>query len=227
MEASADAAALSPRDLQARLQKSSSPIVIHTLPAWHFERVRLPGAINACVYEVTFLDQVEKAAPDLDREIVVYGSSGRSGDSRAAAEKLSRRGYRRVSVLDGGLEAWQEAGFQVEGTPEVRPAAGPLIENRTYELDSAASFLGWTGRKASKKHFGTLDLAEGRVKVEDGTISGRFVIDMTSIKNIDLQGDEYYPILISHLSSDDFFFTKLFPRAVFTLTSAVRSSLRA
>ena len=43
---------------------------------------------------------------------------------------------------------------------------------------------------------------------------------MTSIKNINLEGDELQPVLISHLKSDDFFFVEYFPKAKFTIESA-------
>ena len=45
---------------------------------------------------------------------------------------------------------------------------------------------------------------------------------MTTIHNKNLQGNELQPVLESHLRSDDFFFTKLFPKAVFTIKKAVR-----
>ena len=43
---------------------------------------------------------------------------------------------------------------------------------------------------------------------------------MSSIRNIDLRGDELEPVLIAHLESDDFFFAKMFPEARFTIKSA-------
>jgi polyisoprenoid-binding protein YceI len=43
---------------------------------------------------------------------------------------------------------------------------------------------------------------------------------MASIKNINLEGNDLQPVLISHLKSDDFFFIKMFPRAFFNLKTA-------
>jgi polyisoprenoid-binding protein YceI len=45
---------------------------------------------------------------------------------------------------------------------------------------------------------------------------------MNTIHNINLEGDELQPVLEAHLRSDDFFFTKMFPKAVFTLKEAKR-----
>jgi polyisoprenoid-binding protein YceI len=51
-------------------------------------------------------------------------------------------------------------------------------------------------------------------------LSGEFEIDMNSIQNINLEGDELQPILVNHLKSDDFFFTDRFPRASFQFEKA-------
>jgi len=44
---------------------------------------------------------------------------------------------------------------------------------------------------------------------------------MNTIHNINLEGDELQPVLEAHLRSDDFFFTKLFPKAVFAVKVCV------
>ena len=71
------------------------------------------------------------------------------------------------------------------------------------------------------KHFGTLRLAKGDVRVEGEIITGDFDIDMSSIVNTNLEGDELQPILIAHLKSDDFFFVDHFPKAKFTIQQAL------
>jgi polyisoprenoid-binding protein YceI len=45
-------------------------------------------------------------------------------------------------------------------------------------------------------------------------------VDMTVIKNIDLESDPLPSHLIGHLKSVDFFFVDMFPKATFTITSA-------
>ncbi|MBI9090793.1 MAG: hypothetical protein JEZ12_16370 [Desulfobacterium sp.] len=44
---------------------------------------------------------------------------------------------------------------------------------------------------------------------------------MESITNINLEGDELQPVLIAHLKSDDFFLTRLFPKAKFKITNPI------
>ena len=60
------------------------------------------------------------------------------------------------------------------------------------------------------------------IDIKDRTITGTVEIDMTTIHNINLEGDELQPVLEAHLQSDDFFFTKMFPKAVFTVKEAKR-----
>ena len=147
-------------------------ILIDTLPEEHYRKRHLPGARNACVYQVTFADQVAAIVPDLDREIVLYGSGGQSLDARTAADKLLRLGYRRVHVLTGGIEAWRLGGWPVEGEDPAGPDDPECVrrEDRVYRLDPARSSIGWTGRNPNTRHFGTVRLADGEIIPADTVI---------------------------------------------------------
>lgn len=213
-------------ELKAKMKTGNKVAGLDVLTGEQHALRRIPGSVNACVYEMTFPDQVAKVLPDKRGEVVVYGASADSREADAAAEKLQRLGFEKIWVLEGGLEGWIAAGFDLEGSDTSVPAveAPFILEDREYEIDTAQSQIEWAGRNANKTHNGTLMLSEGNItKAKDG-ISGRFVVDMKSIRNFDLEGDELQPVLLAHLSSDDFFFVKLFPRAVFTIKSARRSS---
>ena len=58
--------------------------------------------------------------------------------------------------------------------------------------------------------------------IKDGAVTGTVEIDMNTIHNINLEGDEFQPVLEAHLRSDDFFFSKIFPKAVFTFKEVKR-----
>lgn len=47
----------------------------------------------------------------LDREVLVYCAGG--ARSRRALVRLARAGYKRLSNLDGGIQAWKASGFEV------------------------------------------------------------------------------------------------------------------
>jgi rhodanese-related sulfurtransferase/polyisoprenoid-binding protein YceI len=214
---------ISPHDLRREVEKGKDLIIIDTLTKDHYAKVHLPNARNACVFEVTFLDQIAALVPEKDLLIVVYGSSENSMDAATAAGKLIRAGYRNVFALDGGLALWREAGYPLEGE-QIRILEAPEMELRIddgiYTLNTDESVIEWTGRNPNTKHYGTIQLSGGEIIVNGGDISGSFEIDMTSIKNINLEGNDLQPILISHLTSDDFFFVKMFPRALFSLKTA-------
>lgn len=208
--------------LKKLMTENADVLLIDTLPAEVHARRRIPGAKNACVYEVVFPDRVRELAPRLDQFIILYGSSRRSRDSRAAAEKLLRLGYSKVHVLEGGIAAWQQEGLAVAGNQAFAaedPATRLAIEDRIYRVDVERSLIEWTGRNANNKHVGSVRLSDGEIRVSAGAIGGHFEIDMRSIRNYNLEGDELQPVLIAHLESDDFFFVKLFPKAAFTITS--------
>ncbi|MBI4772779.1 MAG: rhodanese-like domain-containing protein [Deltaproteobacteria bacterium] len=152
MERAAPIRKMSAEQVFVLLERGGDVTPIDTLPSEWYEKRRLPGAKNACVYEVTFPDQIEAIAPDRDHNIVVYGSSFHSYDAAVAAEKLSRLGYRRIYLLEGGVEAWRAAGYPLEGTePEKidEPDMTIPLEDRDYSVDVSKSSIEWTGRNAT------------------------------------------------------------------------------
>ena len=211
---------VSAQALNERLQQKGALLLVDTLSDDHFQRVHLPGAQNACVFQVTFLDRMAELAPDKDTAIVVYGSRSETMDAESAAGKLLRAGYTRVAVLEGGLAAWRAAGYPLEGTApaDLAPSpTAPVIDKRRYEVDTANSIIQWVGRNPNTHHTGSLRLSEGFLDTREGGVSGRFVIDLASIRNTSLEGDPNQPVLIAHLLSDDFFWAERFPTAAFRL----------
>ena len=211
---------ISARELDKSLRQEDAPLLVDTLSDDHFQQVHLPGAQNACVFQVTFLNRMAELAPEKGIFIVVYGSRAETRDAETAAGKLMRAGYTRVAVLEGGLAAWQAAGYPLEGeAPEdaVASPTAPVIERRHYRIDKANSIIQWVGRNPNTHHTGRLRLSEGFMDVRAEGITGRFVIDLASIENTSLEGDENQPILIAHLLSDDFFWADRFPTAVFSI----------
>jgi rhodanese-related sulfurtransferase len=210
-------------ELMKRMKNKEPLLLIDTLTGSHFEKVHLPGARSACVFEVTFLEQVKAIAESKKAEIVLYGSSGRSRDALTAADKLQREGYDNISVLNGGLEAWRARGFELQGDQPgmADPETVLRLDDGQYRVDIDQSVIEWSGRNPNSKHFGTVGIKEGQVKVNSSILTGVVDIDMESIDNTNLKGDELHPVLTAHLKSDDFFFVKMFPSAVLTITEGV------
>jgi polyisoprenoid-binding protein YceI len=144
-------------------------------------------------------------------------------DAIKAAEKLENEGYKRINVLKGGIEAWRSDRLSVEGEAVDEPDDPQTLlklEDRLFSVDTSKSIMKWTGRNTNSTHFGDIKIATGEIEVKDGNITGTFDIDMNTITNKDLEGDELQPVLIAHLKSDDFFLTKLFPKAKFNILSS-------
>lgn len=226
MEYTKSFAKITAEELYEKIGQKIDLIIIDTLPKELFEKRHLPGAQNACVFQVTFLSEVEAIVPDRNREVVLYGSSGASHDSVTAAEKLVRLGYSRVFAVTGGLAAWREAGYPLKGNDQdsVDDDDHLVLDDRSYTVDTEQSIIEWAGRNPNTTHNGTLRLLRGDITIQQGRLDGAFEIDMHSLKNLSLEGNEWQPVLIAHLKSDDFFFTEKFPTARFTIYSARKIS---
>ena len=70
----------------------------------------IPGAL------VMDLDEVEKRVAELptDRDIIFYCTCPNEASAASVAKRLMTLGYTRVRPLQGGLDAWVDAGYEVE-----------------------------------------------------------------------------------------------------------------
>ncbi len=88
----------------------------------------------------------------------------------------------------------------------------------TYKFSESGSTIKWLGKKVAGAHDGQVKLKEGTLDLESKGEKGRFVIDMSSIENIDLKAQaEYKKKLEDHLKSADFFNVEKFPQATLVL----------
>ncbi len=92
------------------------------------------------------------------------------------------------------------------------------VVGTTFNVDTAASKVVWTGTKVTGKHTGTVNIKSGSLTVDNGALTaGNVVLDMNSISSTDLEG-EYKEKLDGHLKADDFFGVATHPEASFTIT---------
>ncbi len=221
MEQTGEFRVITAKELAGWVEEKKDLVIVDTLPEEHYRSAHLPGAQNACVYQVIFLDRMAEIVPDKGGLVVLYGSSERSLEALVAAEKLARAGYGNVFALAGGMKSWREMGGRLEGDAPgvVIETAGLRLEDRLYKVDTEKSVIEWVGRNPNTRHFGTLRLSEGSISIRDGSITGSFTLDMQSIVNHSLAGDPLREVLEAHLASDDFFFVQRFPMARFTIQS--------
>ena len=200
------------------LNGSNAPLVIDVLNEDDYACGHIRGALNACVYNVTFLDDVAKLISDRDRSIVVYGSSRRDHSAPTAAGKLEAAGYARVAAYRGGIEEWRAGGLPIVEEKSATPPPSP--RDGLHEIDTDKSRIEWMGRNLLSTHHGTLKLLGGEIELRSAhPTRGEFTVDMNSIENSDIADAEVRKVLIHHLKSDDFFLVERFPTARFALGS--------
>lgn len=112
-------------------------------------------------------------------------------------------------------------------TTDAQEVASATNEAVTFKVDTTASVINWKGEKPTGTHTGTIQLTEGTFKANDSVIeSGTFVIDMMSIENTDLEGDQKVN-LEKHLmgtvegKEGDFFNVNKFPTGTFEVTGVI------
>ncbi len=216
---------VSPGELKSWLDRKDNLLLIDVLPKKHFETVRIGGARNACVYEVTFPLQIEALTTNKGKTIVVYDSSDRCMASKIAADRLTRMGYERAYELEGGLAGWFAADYPLEGDTsgvEMTPDEGFKLKPGSYDLDVESSVIEWTGRNANTRHLGAIRFERGSLRIEDGKLRGSFSVDPLSIVNYNIQEDDLRSILLTHLKSEDFLFVEKFPKVQFEITDSRR-----
>jgi polyisoprenoid-binding protein YceI/rhodanese-related sulfurtransferase len=205
--------------LARQLAATPAVALLDVLLPEHYQAYHIPGALNACVYEVAFLDTVHALFPDKSRPIVLYDTSRRSQAAGTALKKLHDDGYLDLCLLADGLEGWQGAGLPVEPAGAACPEE-PRLADRSYRVDTGKSLVTWIGRNLGGRHSGSLALLEGEVTISGGELTGgRIVVDVRSLTNQDLQQQDYREMLINHLLSEDFLEASRYPTAEAVLRS--------
>ncbi len=86
-------------------------------------------------------------------------------------------------------------------------------------VDTALSVLNWKGTKPGGAHDGTVALQSGVLSIENGTLKGgEFVIDMSTITNLDMKGSKGAGKIEGHLKNADFFDVAVYPTSQFVIT---------
>tara|TARA_B100000768_G_C11283117_1_gene379935 strand:- start:2584 stop:3219 length:636 start_codon:yes stop_codon:yes gene_type:complete len=99
---------------------------------------------------------------------------------------------------------------------EVKVEEVPAINN----VDLASSIMTWKGTKPTGAHDGTIAFKESSLVLDNGKITGgEFIIDMNTIKNLDLAGSDGAGKIEGHLKAPDFFDIAMYPTSTFVITS--------
>ncbi|WP_119077283.1 YceI family protein [Chitinophaga alhagiae] len=96
----------------------------------------------------------------------------------------------------------------------------PDATGRSHQLDTAASVLYWIGTKPTGEHKGSFRFSQGELHIKDSVLtSGQFVIDINSLRNLDLASQPDMRIkLEDELRGANFFDAHQYPTARFEIT---------
>jgi len=95
------------------------------------------------------------------------------------------------------------------------------IESITYKADVSKSEITWAGSRPGKTHNGTLLIKEGNLVFEDGKLTGGdFILDMKTIKVLDINPGKMNKKLVTHFNSSDFFDVENHSTGKFKITSS-------
>ena len=101
---------------------------------------------------------------------------------------------------------------------EVKVGEATIVNN----VDLTTSVMTWKGTKPTGSHDGTVAFKSGGMVVEDNVLkSGEFVIDMNTIKNLDMEGSDGAGKIVKHLKAPDFFDVEVYPTSKFVITSVL------
>ena len=209
-----------PVESAVKLQAEGLPVVDVRIPEAYGE-CHIAGADNVCVYEVAFGDKFSARFPKKEAKVIIYGESGDFRAAEMAFGRLKEMGYFWIQVLEGGLEAWQRAGFDQESGGLQKASIFPV---GNLSLECGKSALRWIGRNLTTQHNGQVGLKSGSLEIskEGAVTGGKVVVDMTKISCQDIEDAGMNKVLIEHLSNIDFFDVESHPEASFTLSQAER-----
>ncbi|MDO6429577.1 YceI family protein [Flavitalea sp. BT771] len=99
------------------------------------------------------------------------------------------------------------------------------METKSFKIDSAKSSIEWVGKKVTGAHNGTVNIADGLLTFNDGKLTGgKFTIDTTSIRILDITDLNTNAQFAGHLASEDFFGIEQYPTATLEITSVSQES---
>jgi membrane protein DedA with SNARE-associated domain/rhodanese-related sulfurtransferase len=105
-------ARISVDELYRLLQAGEKPVIVdvRSQTGRAMDPRRIPGALHVPLHAV---DHHVKDLPR-DREIIVYCTCPNEASAAQVAKILMNNGFKKVRPLHGGLEAWIDAGYEVE-----------------------------------------------------------------------------------------------------------------
>lgn len=99
------------KELQKQLKSKTPPTVLDVRSGMEYRMGHIPGARYLSFWKVMF--RLTGSLPkDMSAPLVIYCESGPRAEM--VGSLLSRRGYSRISYLDGDMAGWRRDGLPLE-----------------------------------------------------------------------------------------------------------------
>jgi rhodanese-related sulfurtransferase len=95
-------------------QKNGEAIIVDAGPANFYEQKHIKGSVSLPLSVFDILYMMTLAGENKEKKIIIYGGTISKPYDLELASKLALRGHKNVSVLEGGLSAWEEKGYPIE-----------------------------------------------------------------------------------------------------------------
>ena len=102
-------ARISVAQLNELLERGETPIIVDTRASHLVDDGWIPGARFVSLDKVNEFEEVDTATP-----VILYCSCPNEVTAAQVAKMLFQRGFTNVRPLEGGIDAWIAAGFQIE-----------------------------------------------------------------------------------------------------------------
>ncbi len=126
---------VTPKALAARIAAGTEPVIVDVRTAPEFAEARLGDYANLPLSDWRQFGQV------LDPTAPVLFACNSAYRSSMAVGLAERQGFDHVLNLDGGLEAWLDAGLSTKGTAQLHGGAAPLALPEPMEPSALATAL--------------------------------------------------------------------------------------
>ena len=100
---------ISAEALLARIESGAAPVILDVRSRGEFARGHVPGARHIPFWRMS---QIGELSLPRDSELVVY--CGHGPRALVAGRALRRKGFTRITYLDGHFSRWRGSGFREE-----------------------------------------------------------------------------------------------------------------
>jgi len=97
---------MQPNELLKRMKSKQPPTVLDVRSGFEFRNGHIPGALHSPAFKILF--RVARIPSDKNTELVVTCEHGPR--AQLAKSLLGFLGYRNITLLEGHMSAWRQAG---------------------------------------------------------------------------------------------------------------------